>query len=186
MFTAVVAALIGAIGGITLWKGLGLAFSVAKKAGADKKLDGLVEGIGEIHVSSKSAVFNDAINVALNHHAIPLLKNQLVEKGLIDDFTSFMATGPDKTAIIEWLLAHGITALTALEDDLPDLAKEELGVLGHDLGGVLGELVSKAAAALGASAPAKSLAITPKVELKPDQISEGLKNLVKPPAPAGV
>jgi hypothetical protein len=185
--TAIVTMLAGAAGGITLWKGIGCGFSLAKKFGADKKLDSLVETIGEIHVSSKSSVFSDAFNVALNLHAIPLIKQQLVAKGLIDQFFAFMSSGPGKPELIGWFAAHGLSVASALEADLPSLAKDELGVLGHDLGGVLGNIVQMASDKLFGSTVAVQKMVAPATPkpLSAPQIEQGIQNLVKQPAPAG-
>lgn len=141
MLTTALAVLATISIGTMLVMGAKLAFS----AGVGTKVgDDLVQKLPALDIHTKSATFNEAADAAGNTIET-VLKNTLKGDAL-QAFLAFLATGPTETAVIAYLETNfGTSLVTQAEAALPALLKQELGILGHSLPGVLGSLFAKAA-----------------------------------------
>jgi len=153
MLTTILATVFGSI---TLVGAVALAAKWGASSGLGTKAGGLVQNLPAVDLHTKSDTFNEAADAAGNT-VETVLKNTLTGDAL-QKFLTFLATGPSETQVITYLETNFGTSLVAqAEASLPALLKQELGILGHAVPGVLGSLLAKAAPVVATQAAQQKL-----------------------------
>jgi len=149
--------ILAAVGGtITLGAVVALAAKWGASSGLGTKAAAALQGLPAVDLHTKSATFNEAADAAGNT-VETVLKNTLTGDAL-QKFLAFLATGPSETQVIAYLETNfGASLVTQTEAALPALAKQELGILGHSIPGLLGSLLAKAAPAVATQAAQQKL-----------------------------
>lgn len=150
------AAILAILGTLSVTSILAIGAKLAHDAGAAKALAAQLQKVPAVDLHTKSATFNEAVDAAGNT-VEAVLKGALTADKM-DAFLAFLATGPTSAQVLAWLSANvGVNLIAEVEASLPALLKQELGILGHSVPGVLGALISNAAPVVATQAAQQKL-----------------------------